>query len=97
MAKRVIWSARAKRDFIAIYAFWLKRTGSHRYSLKLRKAFKKATEHLKEQSLLGKVTDTTYFRFVVVGYYKLFYAVVDDTIVILSIFDTRQDPDKAPY
>lgn len=97
MDRQVVWSARASRDIIAIYSFWLQRTGSNRYPIKLRKAFKKATEMLKRSPQVGILTDTADYRFVVIGYYKLFYAVTEDAIVVLSVFDSRQDPAKTPY
>ncbi len=97
MAKRVVWSKKAKNQRLSIFEFWLTRTDSNRYTIKLRKAFKAATNKLKDNPFLGKQTNTADFRFLIVKYYKLFYTVTDSDIVILSVFDTRQDPDKTPY
>jgi len=39
MVKRIIWSGKAKDERKEILRYWIKATGSKRYSLKLRNEF----------------------------------------------------------
>jgi len=44
-----------------------------------------------EAELEGEPED---FKYLLVGYYKIIYAIENQNISIYAIFDTRQDPDK---
>ncbi len=98
MAKRIIWSFRAKEDRKEILEFWIKNTGSKSYSLKLRKEFNDLIRHLLVFPDLGKKVHDYDARCLIKGDYKIFYEVnkyQDNTeIGILHIWDTRRNPDE---
>ncbi len=54
---------------------------------------------LTEHPLLGQEEESLVeleqgHRYLVEGYYKIIYRIIDDVAYITDIFDTRQDPDK---
>jgi plasmid stabilization system protein ParE len=98
MAWQIIWSDRAKQNIRDINSYWIERTGSDAYPIKLEEAFFDATDNFEQTPYIGKATiSSENIRFLVVKEFKLFYLITEPDIVILSVFDTRQDPDKTPY
>jgi toxin YoeB len=76
----------------------MERNGSDAYAIKLEEAFFDATDSLEQTPYIGKATASLEnIRFLIVKEYKLFYLITQTDIVILSVFDMRQDPDKTPY
>ena len=94
MAKRVIWSNLAKDEKYDIFNYWNKRNKSKVYSKKLDRLFNEAINVIKDYSEIGRVTDFPTIRRFVVRDYLILYKVETDSIYILSIWDTRQDPEK---
>jgi toxin YoeB len=97
MARRLEWSDLAKAEVREIYNYWRKRTLSYSYSRKLRVRFVNASKSILQRPFQGTLSSTENVRYVIIGAYKMFYLVNNFKIVILSVFDTRQDPDKIPY
>jgi toxin YoeB len=94
MAKEIKWTAAAVRDRLGIYQFWLEKNQNDRYSEKLESLFYEAARILAEFPELGTRTDLAGMRVKVVKDYKLFYLTKDDSITIIRVWDTRQDPAK---
>ena len=94
MAKRVIWSLRAKTAFSEILEYWDHRNKSKTYSKKLNKLVKEALKLIQLHPLLGKPTDIDSVRIKVVRDYHIFYEIKDNDIIILIIWDTRRDERK---
>lgn len=96
MVQRIIWAKKARFDLRQIYFYWADRTGSYRYSEKLRDAFKKATQQIAVNISIGRATSNPSVRYYIVGHYKIFYLAEYDTLIILAVFDTRRTPNKNP-
>ena len=94
MAKEVIWSPLAKRKRREILEYWIEHNKSKTYSLKLNELFKQAEQLISERPNIGKPTSDKHVRFKIVRDYLIFYEQVDEKIYILTIWDSRQDPDK---
>lgn len=94
MAKQIIWSPRARRELKEILEYWSQRNKSHSYSRKLTKLFKEATQLILEHPNMGKLTTDKTARFKIVRDYLMIYEMIEEKIHILTIWDTRQDPDK---
>lgn len=94
MAGRVIWSDRAKADLKDILGYWKKRNQSNIYSKYLKKKILEASDFLLEHPYSGARIRTSEIRKKPVKDYLIVYEFDDQNIVILSIFDTRQHPDK---
>ena len=95
MAKRkIIWSKRALFELKEILEYFIVRNGSKTYSLKLHSNFKKSIRLLADYPDLGFQTDFGKIRVLFHGIYEIFYEVTNDAVLIISIWDTRQDPEK---
>ena len=94
MAKRVIWSPLAKRKRHQILEYWVKRNKSKSYSIKLNSLFKDAQKLISEHPNIGIPTDEPNVRHKLVRDYSLFYELRQDSIIILTVWDNRQDPNK---
>jgi plasmid stabilization system protein ParE len=93
MAKRVVWSHRAQKDRREILNYWRQRNKSNSYSQKLNSLFKESVEIIANYPQIGSLTDDDSARFKVVKHYLIFYEEHQDEIFILTIWDTRQNPD----
>lgn len=95
MAKRkIIWSHSAKTKLFEILDFFTERNKSKKYSVKLYKKITDALKLLQKHPDLGKKTDIDSVRGIIVGDYILFYESTKDSLFVLVIWDTRQNPNK---
>ncbi|SKB59804.1 toxin YoeB [Salegentibacter holothuriorum] len=94
MAKKVIWSLRAQNDRKEILEYWIKRNKSKVYSRKLAKLFRQAEKLITNYPEIGKPTDSKNVRIKVVRDYLLIYEIKKNQIFILTIWDSRQNPEK---
>ena len=93
MAKRIIWSKRAKEDRREILEYWIQTTGNKKHSLNLSKEFNSIIGHLPKFPNLGKKVANYDAKYIISGDYKIFYDISELEIRILHIWDTRRNPD----
>jgi len=74
--------------------YWINRNNSNTYSIKLNSYFIDTIKILVEYISISKLSDFENIRFKVVKDYNIFYALTTDTIYIVALCDTRQDPEK---
>jgi len=95
----IIWSDLAKDDIREIYNYY-KVTASKRVAESIVENILLATKKLAKHKEIGKIEENKSvegrgYRFLVSGVYKIVYRCVDSkTILIASVFDCRQNPDK---
>lgn len=94
MVKRVIWSPRAQAERKEILDYWFKRNKSKTYSRKLNRLFTEAINLIIDYPEIGKRTDLENIRAKIIRDYIMFYEINDDKLFILSIWDTRQNPEN---
>lgn len=94
MAKQIIWSTRAQNDRKQILEYWRSRNKSNTYSKKLDQRFREAINIIRDYSQIGKQTDDQKVRIKIVKDYLLVYEETSDSIIVLTIWDSRQDPKK---
>ena len=92
MAKRIIWSKRAKQDKKSILSYWMIRNKSNVYPKKLNKLFKSAILWLSKNPYGRRETDYQGIYVKIVRDYKILFEEDEDAIYILTIWDTRQNP-----
>jgi addiction module RelE/StbE family toxin len=92
MVKKIIWSEHAHKSRKEILQYWIDKNKSPTYSVKLNLLFKEAVQLLSEFPRIGKLTTIEGVRAKIVRDYYIFYQEKSDRIFILSIWDTRQDP-----
>ncbi len=94
MAKRkIIWSVPAKCDLLEILTFYFSRNGTKIFSRKLNLSLRKTIKLLEKNPDIGIQTNHQNIRNLVHDNYYIIYKVNPDTIEILAIWDSRQNPD----
>lgn len=94
MAKQVVWSLRAQSDRKEILNYWRHRNKSSSYSKGLNQLFKESIKLIADFPQIGKQTDDIDARIKIVKDYLIVYQETETQLLILAIFDSRQDPDK---
>ena len=94
MAKEVVWSLRAQKERKEILEYWRLRNRSNTYSKKLNQLFKESVKIITDFPQIGKPTDDVNTRIKIVRDYLIIYEETETQIQILTIWDSRQDPDK---
>ena len=94
MAKQVIWSLRAQADRKEILNYWRQKNKSNSYSQKLNELFKESVKILADFPQIGKMTNDVNTRIKIVKDYLIIYEEKQSEILILTIWDSRQDPEK---
>lgn len=94
MAKRIIWSFQAQTDRKQILQYWIERNQSKVYSQKLYRLFQEAVKLISQHPNIGTPTEFGKVKSKVVREYQVFYEEIEHSIHILTIWDSRQDPEK---
>lgn len=94
MVKQIIWSQRAQDDRKQILEYWRNRNQSNTYSKNLDKKFREALNLIRDYPQIGKQTDDQKVRIKIVKDYLLIYEETPDTILLLTIWDSRQNPQQ---
>ncbi len=94
MVKQVVWTLRARDDRKEILSYWRVRNKSNVYSKKLNLLLKEAIKLICEFPQIGKQTDDKDVRVKIVKDYLILYEQSETTIYILTIWDSRQRPEK---
>jgi plasmid stabilization system protein ParE len=95
MAKReVIWTKNSEIQLQQILEFFIKRNKSGLYSRKLYNKIKKELLTVSKNPELGLKTKLDQIRGLIIEDYILFYEILENQIVILKVWDCRQNPDK---
>jgi toxin YoeB len=92
--RKIIWSPRAKSDLFSILDYYFKRNGSKTYSIKLNASLRASIRLLENHPELGVKVDIKYVRVLIHGDYGIFYEIREDTIELITIWDSRRDPEK---
>ena len=93
---RIRFTSRAHREIEAMADYY--KEHSPQGGANLAAAIEHRLTHLQTFPRLGRQTDTPEVRSLIVPRYpyKIFYRLTPDTIEVLSIFHTSQDPKKTP-
>jgi len=95
MAKRkIIWSNRARIKLFKILEYYIERNKNKTYSSKLYKTFNKEFKILLKHPEIGIKTDVELVRGIIIEDYILYYEYSNESIIVHTIWDCRQNPDK---
>ncbi len=97
MAGRIKWSTQATKDIEEILSYWNNRNKSSHYSKKLYAQIKQVIKLLKAHPNLGISTTDEHIRMKIFKSYKIFYELESNSITVLRIWNTRQDPKKIDH
>jgi plasmid stabilization system protein ParE len=96
MALKIIWTEEAQISRRSIFNYWNKRNKSKTYSNKLNVQFNEAIKQVSYLNEIGKPSDFIGVRSKFVSHFELIYKVSTDVLIIVDIWDTRQNPDDFP-
>lgn len=94
MAKQIIWSKLAQQDRTSILEYWINHTQSYAYSKRLNQLFENTAELISKYPKIGKKTEIQDVRIKIVKDYYFTYRETETKIEILTIWDSRQDPES---
>ncbi|WP_396169886.1 type II toxin-antitoxin system RelE/ParE family toxin [Flavobacterium sp.] len=97
VARRIVWSSSAKLQLKTIFEYFNFRNKSKLYSRKLNSLIQTELKTLLQQPNIGKKTNSINVRGLLVENYYVFYEINETHIIILSVWDTRQNPEKLKY
>lgn len=89
MAKRVIWTAKAKSGRKTILTFLTKE-----YAKKLSAEINSIIDCFSKFELIGKESDYKTIRVFVFKNYSIYYRVEESQILIIGILDNRKNPNE---
>ena len=92
MARRLIWSQNSRKIRKEILEYWKKRNKSAVYSKKLNTLFTESAQQIFDFPFSGIRISGTLFRGKLIRDYYLLYEFDEETVTILFIWDTRQNP-----
>ena len=95
MAKReVVWTRNSEIQLQEILEFFTVRNKSGQYSQKLYKKFKSELKIVAHNPGIGIKTKLDRIKGLIVGDYILFYEILEDKIMVLKVWDCKQNPEK---
>ena len=95
MAERAVtWTKASEIQLQEILLFYTRRNKNTRYSRKLYRKFKSELKTAAKNPELGIRTKLERIRGLIIEDYIIFYEILEDRILILKIWDCRQNPDN---
>jgi addiction module RelE/StbE family toxin len=95
MAEReIVWTKNSEIQLHEILDYFTHRNKSNRYSRKLYKKFKEELKLAASNPEIGVLTKLRGIKGLIVGDYILFYQIQADKIIVLKVWDSRQDPGR---
>ena len=95
-ARKIIWTSFAKESKYAIFLYWNKRNKSTVYSRKLNALFQQSLKQVAEFPESAIKSEVLHIRLKIARHFELIYKITPSEIVVLDIWDTRQNPDNFP-
>lgn len=96
MVRRLIWSIEARTSRKNIFDYWNNRNKSKVYSNKLNLLFKENLLIVSKLPEFGNPTKNDDIKFIIISHFEIIYQITEFEIVVLDIWDTRQNPDNFP-
>lgn len=93
-SRKVIWSSRAKKEKRNIFKYWNNRNKSQIYSKKLNGLFNEKISLITEKPFVGRKTNIKNVRIVLVKNNLLIYKIFKSHIIIVSVWEGRQNPEN---
>jgi plasmid stabilization system protein ParE len=95
MAKRkIVWTRNAEIQLQGILEFYIARNKSSVFSRKLYYKFVTELEKVSSKPEIGIKTKLNNIRGLIIGDYILFYEILTGKIMVLKVWDCRQNPGK---
>lgn len=94
--RKIIWTKNAINSRKKIFKYWNNRNKSTVYSKKLNIQFLVALKIISKFPKIAISSEIKDIRLKVVSNYYLIYQITESNIIVLDIWDTRQNPEDSP-
>ena len=95
MVKKVVFTERAEKERLSILEYYLEATGSISIPAKIYQQFNRVIDNIQQFPESGKKLKNNN-RGIIRSHYKIVYKIEIESLIILHIWDTRQNPKKLP-
>ncbi|MBK6976082.1 MAG: type II toxin-antitoxin system RelE/ParE family toxin [Cytophagaceae bacterium] len=92
MARKIIWTLKAKNELIEIFQYWNERNQSTNFSQKLNELINNQLNSISQFPKSGKKTNLEKVYLKIIHQYHLFYQIKEESIYILTIRHTKRNP-----
>lgn len=92
--RKIIWSLKASNDLLSILEFYFHRNGNSGYSQNLLSEIDTIVSLLPIHPHLGKSVTNAPYRVIIRGHYEIFYRFNSTTVIVITIWDSRQNPES---
>jgi len=96
MDRRIVWSVEARNSRKNIFEYWNFRNKSKFYSKKLNILFKESLHIVSVFPESGIPTQYKDIKLTIVSHFEIIFKVTNTEIVVLDIWDSRQNPENFP-
>ena len=96
MVRRLIWSVEARNSRKNIFEYWNNRNKSKAYSKNLNLLFNANLQIVLKLPEFGHPTKNEDDKYIIVSNFEIIYKITNQEIVVLDIWDTRQNPFNFP-
>lgn len=96
MVTRLVWTIEARNSRKNIFEYWNNRNKSKVYSNKLNLLFNENLKIVANLPEFGKPTFQEDIKFIIVSHFDIIYKILEFEIVVIDIWDTRQNVDNSP-
>lgn len=94
---KIVWTETATIILQQILTFYRVRNGNSQYSRSIYRMINDVLKLVAKYPYMYKATSVPNVRVFHCDYFRVYYRVLDEYILVEAIFDTRQDPGKAPF
>lgn len=91
MARKLVWPPEAEQNFEDILSYWKNRNTSNIFGMKLTTEVLATTKFAALNPMAGKPTSLKKFRSIKENNYRIVYPFDENTLVVFSIQDLRQE------
>jgi len=92
--RQVVWTRNSEIQLQEIIEYFTERNKNGKYSLKLYKKFISELKLAAQNPEIGIKTKLSQIKGLIVGDYILFYEILIDKIMVLKVWDCKQNPKK---
>lgn len=94
--RKIVWTSFARESKYAIFLYWNQRNKSTLYSRKLNVLFQESLKQIVKFPESGIESANSAVRLKIASHFELIYQITTTQIVVLDIWDTRQNPENFP-
>jgi hypothetical protein len=97
MVKKVTWTKVAEIQLEEIFTYWIDRTKSYSYSIKISTLIYERLNWIAKVKFKDKKTTTENIFITFIRDFGIFYEYTDSELFVYTVWDIRSNPDFSPF